>query len=292
MQYLATGNDKFLGQNYAATFAGSSGSVHNISMCADVTDDIGLQLNTVKSEIVTKKLDFLFIDNEAYLGFAGGVRIFNSEHPNGIHNYKLDLANDKFFDSKSREKWEYRFTKELKNLDKLIANSNGKYQKQFEKLDEEYKQIQLLANKLSEFKVKLKAVKEKFFKNNLIYYSKDLSILLAKYLGLDEVIIFCTTLRGSTEFDEVLLCYKNYLIELCRGELNQFVPEANEKEFVIAKAVFNKDEYYKNGYYKPLIEKYNYKIVRQGFYKFNREKMNDLFEDEKMQFKSLYEYLK
>ena len=104
---------------------------------ADVTSDIGVRINTIKYPYInTDKMDFLFIENAAYLGVLAGMKRYNQEATNFKLAYEYDLNNHKYFNIIEKEKWERIFYEELKRLDNWIALSNGKYDRQFKNFKE------------------------------------------------------------------------------------------------------------------------------------------------------------
>lgn len=132
IQYWATGDNKFIGQNYAMQYYKREHYTHNICVQADVNDDIGIKINTMNCEgIDSDKLQFLFIENEFYLGFLAGTSIRNESETEFKLVYKKDIENDKYFDDKERKKWEYIFQKEIKKLNGFIKKNYYKYQQQF-----------------------------------------------------------------------------------------------------------------------------------------------------------------
>ncbi len=140
MQYYATGLDKYVSQNINMSLVNiSRGNLKErvINIGTDVTKDIGIKVNTVKypDRLRTEKLRMLFIENSAYLGFLGGPKMYTREFPNGKPAYKYDIDNVKYFSNEEKSKWENIFQMEFKKLDRLIKESNGKYQKQFEEQD-------------------------------------------------------------------------------------------------------------------------------------------------------------
>lgn len=127
-EYFATGALPFLSKNANMTLYNSKkeNSSQAFAVATDISEDIGILMITMKNNfITTKTLDFLFIENEVYLGFAAGTRI-GQEKKGMIPFYQADLDNKKL-SVEERKKWEYRFTKEIKKLDTLIKRNFTQY---------------------------------------------------------------------------------------------------------------------------------------------------------------------
>ena len=136
MEYFATGLDKYIAQNIYTTFYNKE-HVRNVCITADVTNNIGIRINTIRNpNIRTDKMNMLFIENKAYLGFLGGPKVTYKDSKITKRAYEYDLENPKYFYDKEKEKWKYIFQREMKKLDNLIKKSNGKYQKQFKEYDD------------------------------------------------------------------------------------------------------------------------------------------------------------
>lgn len=140
IEYYATGlTPKYVKTNIAPL----SQSPKTICMSANVTNDIGIRINTIRRNKTYSKLEFLFIENIAYLAFLEGLPIKYTLNESWVKLYEDELYNNKHFNIKEKHKWENTFNEEFKKLNKLIVDSNGKYEKQFikYKLREQFKKI-------------------------------------------------------------------------------------------------------------------------------------------------------
>lgn len=127
-EYFTTGALPFLDKNANMALYNSEKeeSEQTIGSGTNVTDDIGIFIVTMKNNFLsTKTLDFLFIENKVYLGFAAGTRIWQ-ENKGMVPFYKADLEY-KDLSLEETKKWEYRFTKEIKKLDTLIKRNYTLY---------------------------------------------------------------------------------------------------------------------------------------------------------------------
>lgn len=298
-QYMATGLTKYIGLNLSEQLQNGD-EEHVAAIHSDVTNNIGIFINTVKSIWVSAKtMDFLFIDNAAYLGFIGRLRHFNEDHPKGKLTYKLDIEKEDFFSPNERRKWEYIFGREFEKLNKLIKNSDGKYERQInneKRINQEKSQI---GNRVLKFKDKIKKYYEQSdqIEKLLLKNASLINIVLAKYLEIEEPVYFSTQFiveedksNGEKyEFEEILLFYKDYWIDMLYEELNIYFMHIKDGPEIIIGEEMSEEALYKKGYNKSLLLKDNIKVSKQGFYVIPKEKMKKIFNDKENSMCKLYD---
>lgn len=278
LQYLATGLEDYAMLNYNE-MRYSCNTEHMLCNCSkgsDVSEKIALQMNTIKSiNISTNKLDFLFIENLAYLGLLVGRKVYDEQHKDGIFLYEKDLENKKYFNQKEKEKWTLFFEKEKQKVNNLIKSSEEQYLQQFINEQEEYKAKYELLKKVKKIKNEYK----KNAKTDLIFCTKDICLKLARYLEIKDATAFITTFKVSNYygngldiiFDEILLEYKDYTIDVIRGELNRFLRNKTEQDILILRKM-SIDQYMKIGFCKKILNSsYDIKIIDQGMFRIKKQ---------------------
>lgn len=126
MEFYATNNPKYMGLNIKCTFINKKSPeeriVHNLCTLADITDDIGIRVNTVNIPNMNKlnNISVLFIENAAYLAFLAGGKIYTEDYKDGQLIYKKDIENEKYFSESERKKWNFYFQKNFKKANSLI----------------------------------------------------------------------------------------------------------------------------------------------------------------------------
>lgn len=277
LQYLATGLEKYAMLNYNEMrySVNEEHMLWSSSMSSDISDRIALEINTLKSvNVSTNKLDFLFIENEAYLGLLTGRKIYDEQHKNKIFLYEKDLENSQYFNQQERKKWIKFFENEKQKTDKLIIEADRRYQQQFERQQEEYEEMYKLLQRVKVFKDEYK----KNTSEDLLFCAQNMSSLLAQYLGMEDATIFMTTFKVSNYledgsdiiFDEVLLEYKDYTIDVTRGELNRFLKNKSEQDILILDRM-TIEQYLKVGFCRKLLDSsYDIQIIDQGMYRMKK----------------------
>lgn len=297
-QYMATGLSKYIGINLFEQLHTSRTKEHISAVFTDVTDNIGIFMNTIESiELNVKTMDFLFIDNAAYLAFVGGLEHYNQYYPKGKLTYELDVDNENFFDYRERRKWNYRFNREFEKVQVLIKRSNGKYAQQIRKEEKEAQELVQIESKVAEFKKKLiKVYYNKSIERKMLSNSASINLLLAKYLGIKEpkafVTRFCVENHEDTfEFDEFLLEYNNHYVEILYGELKALCDGLEYEPDILIKGKIIKKELKTRGYCRKLLSNENIKIVSQNLCYYPKEQMEQIFNDKENETCRLYELI-
>ena len=114
-----------------------TGGVHNVSIASNISNDIGIYMLKMRSNSINNnKVCFHFIDNEFYLPITICRVTYDRGYREMIYELELD-TNDKL-SSKEKEKYKYRFVKEIKRLkayEKSHLREINMIRKYYDKID-------------------------------------------------------------------------------------------------------------------------------------------------------------
>ncbi len=127
MEYYATNNQKYIAKNIFDTFKNPNNTedgnkIYNIGISTDVTNDIGIFVNTVNDPDIKENNNYSinFIENKLFLGLLGGLEKKYNEGDKQFMLYTEDIENKKYFSEDEYRKWKYIFEKEIKKIDRKI----------------------------------------------------------------------------------------------------------------------------------------------------------------------------